>query len=272
MKGVNGHWEIGVATKPDGNQDDRITGEALEVWKRQRMDILRTAAIKDVNARVESGELNSFADVHKVIVPAPSAGEYRYGEEFEGTFPGKGEHWVTTADEMVRKADQADLAVLSSQITATPIDDALVEKEAARLYTRIEDLKKCRAQVVALGMPSCKFAIERRITDIERNKQVLEARVGGDVQALLNAKLRVDRMLQSNLRDERRKTNSVAKKKKGSGPRPLKQPSLNAFGSTSRRGKQRIWSCSNVGAPIRPRNLARARNTGTGIRVSSLNA
>ena len=214
MKGVNGHWEIGVANKLDGTQDDRITGEALEVWKRQRVDILRIAAIKDVNARVESGELNSFADVHKVIVPAPSAGEYRYGEEFEGTFPGKGEHWVTTVDEMERKADQADLAVLSSQITATPIDDALVEKEAARLYRKIEELKKCRAQVVALGMPSCKFAIDRRITDIERNKRVLEARVGGDVQAVLNAKLRVDRMLHSNLRDERRKTNSVAKKKK----------------------------------------------------------
>ena len=57
MKGVNGHWETGVANKLDGTQDDRITGEALEVWKRQRVDILRTAAIKDVNAIVESGGL-----------------------------------------------------------------------------------------------------------------------------------------------------------------------------------------------------------------------
>ena len=44
----------------------------------------------DVDARVASGELKSFADVHKVIAPAASPGESRYGEEFEGDMPRKG--------------------------------------------------------------------------------------------------------------------------------------------------------------------------------------
>ena len=54
--------------------------------------------------------------------------------------------------------------------------------------------------MIAAGLPFCKVAIDRRITDIERNKQVIEARVGSDVQALLSSKLRVDRMLHHNAR------------------------------------------------------------------------
>ena len=43
----------------------------------------------DVDARVLSKELTSFADVHKVIKPTASPGEYRYGEESEGDCPKK---------------------------------------------------------------------------------------------------------------------------------------------------------------------------------------
>ena len=95
MKGVKGHWETGVANKLDGTEDYSIAGEALEVWKRQEMKLVRERAMADVDARIESGELKSFADVHNVIKPAVSPGQIRHGEELIGHFPGKGEHWAT---------------------------------------------------------------------------------------------------------------------------------------------------------------------------------
>ena len=36
-KGVIGHWETGVAGMLNGDEDGGITGEALEVWKRNPM-------------------------------------------------------------------------------------------------------------------------------------------------------------------------------------------------------------------------------------------
>ena len=83
----------------------------MEVWKRTDMSILRKQAIADVDARVKTGELASFSDVHKVIKPALSPGEYRYGEEFEGGFHKKGQHWASAADELVLKQEKADLAL-----------------------------------------------------------------------------------------------------------------------------------------------------------------
>ena len=93
--GVKGHWETGVSNLLNGFEDGIITGEALEVWKRQGMVAVRTEAIADVDRKLSApdGDLKGFADVRKVIVEDP--GEYRYGEEFESEFPKPGEsHWV----------------------------------------------------------------------------------------------------------------------------------------------------------------------------------
>ena len=80
------------------------------------MDKIRTAAIEDVNRRVQpGGDLQSFADVHKVSIDPPTMGEYRYGEEYEGPMPGPGEHSVTVADKQVAKTSQDDLVALSEK-------------------------------------------------------------------------------------------------------------------------------------------------------------
>jgi hypothetical protein len=214
QRGVTGHWETGVANKLDGSEDGLIAGEALEVWKRQAMSILRQQAIADVDARVKAGELTSFSDVHKVIKDPLSPGEYRYGEEFEGEFPKHGQHWASAADELVLKQERADLAGLSSNIEASPIAAALMEKEATRIHTRLKDLEHVKALVVAAGVPVCRFTIERRITDLERNKQVLETDAGKTIHASLSAKLRVDRMTHHNVRGAARKKFAKAKAEK----------------------------------------------------------
>ena len=217
IKGVNGHWETGVANKLDGTEDWRISGEALEVWKRLQMDLVRKEAIADVDARIISEELKSFADVHKVIKVAASPGEIRYGEELIGDFPGKGEHWATAADERQRLADLDDLANLPSLIAASPLGDELVQKAAARLHARIDDLKKAWATMGTVGLPSCRFAIQRRITDLERGKKVLGKCRGKDIHAHLSAMLRLDSLTLRNTRDAARKTHQAARNKKTEG-------------------------------------------------------
>ena len=63
-----------------------ITGEAREVWDRQKtkapggMEEIRKAAIKEVNDKVATGELTSFEDVRKLITHPKLAVEYRYDE------------------------------------------------------------------------------------------------------------------------------------------------------------------------------------------------
>ena len=68
--------------------------------------------------------------------------------------------------------------------------------------------------MIAAGLPVCRFQIERRITDLERNKQCLKTRSDKEVHALLCAQLRLDRLLHYNVRDAARKTNAASKLKK----------------------------------------------------------
>ena len=164
QRGVTGHWETGVANKLDSTEDGWIAGEALEVWKRQAMKVVRQKAIDDVDARVAAKELTSFADVHKVIKDPPDIGEYRYGEEMEGEFPGKGERWASAGDAAELKKEKDELDALSSCIDASPIADVLIEKEATRVHAKIKELVSIQNQAASAGIPGCAFIIKRRLT------------------------------------------------------------------------------------------------------------
>ena len=215
QKGVDGHWETGVACKLDSTEDGWITGEAKEVWDRNAMLLKRKNAIDEVDLGVSTGKYKSFAgSVHELIRPAKvGPGEYRYGEEFEGPLPGKGEHWVSTGDEAILKKERADLAALSSSIEASPVADVLIEKEATRIHKKIKDLVALRNQAVAVNVPGCQYIIGRRLSDLERTKQCFESDTGKKVNAVMDrkvnavmqAKLRVDLMAHYNTRDAERK-------------------------------------------------------------------
>ena len=205
QRGVDGHWETGVACALDSTEDGWITGEALEVWKRQGMVVVRQQAIDDVDARVAAKELTSFADVHKVIKDPPEKGEYRYGEELEGEFPEKGEHWASARDAAVLKQEREDLAALSSCIDASPLADVLIEKEASRIHAKIKELVSIQNQAASAGIPGCAFIIRRRVNDLERRKKCLEKGTDRKIEAILQSKLRVDQMAHHNVRDAARK-------------------------------------------------------------------
>ena len=201
QKGVDGHCETGVACKLDRSEDGWITGEALEVWKRQGMVVLRQQAIDDVDRRVSAGEFTSFADVHRLIEEPKVMGEYRYGEEFEGPLPSKGEHWVSAGDEAMLKKERADLAALSSCLESSPLAAVLIEKEATRIHTKIKDLVAVKDLAVSAGVAGFKFVMDRRISDMRRNKKCFETDAGKKIHAILAARMRVDQMAHYNVRD-----------------------------------------------------------------------
>ena len=178
------------------------------------MKILRERAMADVDARIISGELKSFLDVHKVIQQPPSPGECKYGEELEGDFPKKGEHWATAADTRRLQADADDLANLPSTIAASPLGDALVEKAATRIHDKIKELRKCYHMVGVAGLPNCRFTISRRITDLERSENILKNCRGKDIHAHLSAQLRLEALTFRNKRDAARKKNAGDRKRK----------------------------------------------------------
>jgi hypothetical protein len=169
------------------------------------MAVVRQQAIDDVDARVAAKELTSFADVHKVIKDPPEKGEYRYGEEFEGEFPEKGEHWASAGDAAVLKQEREDLAALSSCIDASPLADVLIEKEASRVHAKIKELVSIQNQTASAGIPGCAFIIRRRVNDLERRKKCLETGTGRKIEAILQARLRVEKMAHHNVRDAARK-------------------------------------------------------------------
>ena len=216
QKGVNGYWETGVASELDGADDWRIAGEAREVWKRHPMDQIRLDAIADVNKRAftDDGDLKSFADVRKVIVDPLTTGEYRYGEEYEGDMPKKGEHSVTAADLQAEKAPENDLANLSNSVTAIPGAESLAEHEAGLIMAKIGELKAVMADNARKGVPGCKYLLTKRIRDVESCKEGLEKGPSMATIACLHHKLRLERLTNVNERDIARAQYSTAKRKK----------------------------------------------------------
>jgi hypothetical protein len=145
--------------------------------------------------------------VHQLIRPPVlvGPGEYRYGEEFEGPLPGKGEHWVSTGDAAVLKQERDDLAALSSCIEASPVADVLMEKEAARIHTKKKTLVAIQSEAASAGVPGCAFITARRLTDLARAKKCIETDTGRRINAILQGKLREQAITHHNIRDKARK-------------------------------------------------------------------
>jgi len=178
------------------------------------MEQIRKDAIAEVNRRAEpGGDLQSFLDVHKVIKDPPAMGEYRYGEEFEGDMPKKGEHSVTAVDKQVEKASKDDLVALSDSVEAIPGGECLADREAALLMDRIKGLKAVKADNAIKGVPGCRFLLDKQIVDLERCKEGLEKGPSMDTLACLHQKLRLERLLHINERDIARAKWSKEKKK-----------------------------------------------------------
>ena len=68
--------------------------------------------------------------------------------------------------------------------------------------------------VVSAKVPGCKFIIDRRIKDTERNKECLETDAGKSINAILQGRLRLEQLEHYNTRDAARKKFMRAKAEK----------------------------------------------------------
>ena len=128
--------------------------------------------------------------------------------------PGKGEHSVTAGDLQTDKADKEDLVALSSNIAAMPGGESPAEREATLIMDTITGLKKVKRDLMKVGVPGCKFLLDRRIRDLERNKEALEAGPCSETIAVLNEKLRLERLMHINERDIARAKYAKEKKQR----------------------------------------------------------
>jgi hypothetical protein len=175
LKGYIGHWETGLANKLNGDEDKFITGEARQVWDHLVMHPMRQVAFTEVDKMIADGDVTSFADVRKVIKHPPTNGEYRAGEEFEGSLlPGE-KLWETDADIALFAED--DKTEFDNPLTCTTAlvayetgDDIPEWQEGNLLAKRLARLRRVRQEAQALHLRPAVFQINRDITNLERGR------------------------------------------------------------------------------------------------------
>lgn len=62
QQGLRGHKKVGLNNALDGSEDGLITREARVFWLEADMSNARTAALAEVDALVDSGEISVFSD------------------------------------------------------------------------------------------------------------------------------------------------------------------------------------------------------------------
>ena len=188
--GYTGCMQTGVSVALDGSEDSRITGEAREFWYKIGMDEVRRACIAEVDKLVDSGEVKSFSDVKRVIQQPEADDIYREGAEFEPPL-GSGElPYLTEADEKEIQLDQEEISCYKplDLPVALPADGG-EEREARLVLTELAALKDMSATARRLRLPTVVSAVEKRQTDLERQKTPIGS-TSSKTNAFLNHYLR----------------------------------------------------------------------------------
>ena len=164
-----------MANRLNGDDDKFITGEARQVWDHLIMHPMRQVAFNEVDKMIADGHVTSSADVHKVIKHPPTNGEYRAGEEFEGSLlPGE-KLWETDADialfaEDAKTEFDNPLACTTGLVAYEAGDDIPEWQEGNILAKRLARLRRVRQEAQALRLRPAVFQINRDITNLERGR------------------------------------------------------------------------------------------------------
>ena len=104
--------------------------------------------------------------------------------------PQPGQHWVTTEDMKTMKEDKVELVACSMELDEVAGGQAMAAKELGRLTRKIDNIKDCQARCVEVGLPGCKFQLDRALVELERGKACLSAKApNNDLYAALVKKL-----------------------------------------------------------------------------------
>ena len=171
-----GHWRVGLANKLDGSEDALITREALLFWNACQMREARRQAIDEVDAAVDSGDLQSFVDWPKLIQHPQDCGVVEDdGAEFEGELePGEAafeeEDKRALEDAEERSLWEAEEASLDNPppLHIVPSDDPADVEEASVAAKRLEQLKRLRALAISARVPAAAHSVARELDQLQR--------------------------------------------------------------------------------------------------------
>ena len=148
--------------------------------------------------------------MRKFIKHPKTADEYRYDEELlgDGVFRKPGQHWVTTADKSLTEEDRDDFLACSNALDAVAGGQALAAKELGEITRTIDEIDACKAQCVKVGVPHCKFLLDKNRLQLERNRDcLLKKAPDNDLFATLQIKLRLNALTTKIIRDVTRANN-----------------------------------------------------------------
>ena len=173
---LQGHWRVGLANALDGSEDSFITREALVFWRLAGMAEERPKAIQEVDDRIASGEITTFAEWAKLVADPPDPGEVEHeGAEFEGELLAGEAPWQEEED--AAKDEAADEAAWASADGEAPASVALVAQpgdapadvdQASVALRRLAQLKRLRSIAFAARVPAAAFSVEREVNYLER--------------------------------------------------------------------------------------------------------
>ena len=91
----------------------------------------------------------------------------------------------------------------------------MAAKELGRLTRTIDKINDCKVRCVEVGVPGCRYQLDRALVELERGRECLSAKApNNDVYAALTVKLRLEALTHSNVRDINRAKNAKAKRVK----------------------------------------------------------
>ena len=180
-KSSRGFWHTGVANKLDGSEDSFICREALECWNDLDMCQLRAQVIKEVDSKIDNGEL-SFSDWQSIIVHPEEVGVLSEGHEFEGELEEDERPWLEDGEKDPALEDCIGFDLDSGfepeavVVHEEPGDDPLVLAEATAAARRLERLQQLRALAVALKEPAMTLHADNALCRLKRGRTGKEKR------------------------------------------------------------------------------------------------
>jgi hypothetical protein len=189
-RGARGHKKVGLNNALDGSEDHLITREARLFWLEADMATLRSKAIAEVDALVDSGEVADFSEWRQVIAHPEDPGVVEdEGAEFEGHFDDDECVWdddvagSRAADD--HDVEQMDEASSSVVVEAMPGDAPADVADAVVAAKRLQSLKRLRAAAVTGNVPAAAFQVDREVNQLERGLRAGGRKEDAEVNVVL---------------------------------------------------------------------------------------
>ena len=178
MRHTNKKHTPQFSSSPPAAQDHFLSRVARQCWLDGDAAGLRKEVIEEIDSKVASGLLRSFADWRLVVRHPADPGVLREeGAELEAPLAEEEAPWHEEADTELCAADDHDVAnmfteavpaVAPLEVTALPGDAEEAVVAASQASKRLDTLKRLRAEALGAKVPAAFFHYDREVSQMER--------------------------------------------------------------------------------------------------------